>query len=623
VYSTIVELLRDRAQQHPDRVVFKFLKDGETEAGQMTYGDLDLKARAISAHLQPTYQPGDRALLVYNYDTALEFITAFCGCLYAGIVPVPNASPRNRYALTGLQARASSAGATLALTASSLLGNLKRQVATPEAPDVIRSLAWFQSDTLSVSTASNWKFPNLSAETLAFLQFTSGSTGLPKGVMVTHGGLLHNQQLLQLAFGHTEQCVGVGWLPLFHDMGLIGKVLQPLYLGTSSTLMSPLAFVQKPIRWLQAISRYQATTSGGPNFAYDLLCNQVNDEQLQQLDLSSWDVAFTGAEPVRAETLDRFATKFAPCGFRREAFYSCYGMAEAVLFISGGQKAEPPVIQWVSEDALEENRVVLTEPRHERSRSLVGCGHAWLDGQIIIVDPVEMTQCPPNSIGEVWIAGYGLGKGYWNQPEETERTFQAYLKDTGDGPFLRTGDLGFLKDGELFITGRMNDVLVFWGLNHYPHHIEQTVAECHPAFIPGSGAAFAIEVKGESRLVVVQELERSQRHSVTAEDVAETIRWQVFQKHFTDIYAIALVKPGGIPKTSSGKIQRRLCKTQFLDGRLDALSEWQSPQDERSDITTLIERYLNPMTHVQRLSAATKGRLRRFVAALTQPDESI
>ncbi|HHP7244707.1 MAG TPA: fatty acyl-AMP ligase [Elainellaceae cyanobacterium] len=611
---TLVDLLRDRAQGQPHKTAYTFLKDGETLAHSITYHELDHRARAIAAYLNATLSPGDHALLVYPYDAGIEFITAFLGCLYAGMIAVPSHAPRNRYAFSDLSGRLVSSGARAVLTPSALQAKLRQQFSNADNASSFKDVHWIVADAIPDEAASNWVAPNVDMDAVAFLQYTSGSTGTPKGVMITHRSLLHNQRLLQMAFGHTDASIGVGWLPMFHDMGLIGNVLQALYLGTSCILMSPIAFIQKPIRWLQVISNYRATTSGGPNFAYDLLCRQVSDRQRSQLDLSSWEVAFSGAEPIRAETLDRFAAKFAPCGFRREAFYSCYGMAEATLFITGGEKTLPPRICHIDEGALEKDQAIVTKASHPRSRAIVSCGHTWLDGKLAIAHPETLAQCALGQIGEIWVSSSGLGNGYWNQPELTQHTFQARLKDlqndTPDEPFLRTGDLGFINDGELFITGRLHDVLVFWGLNHYPDHIEQTVEACHSGFCANSGAAFAIPINGNNRLVVVQEVKRQDRNRIRAADVAEIIGWNVFDQHFIDVYSIVLVKPGGIPKTPSGKIQRRACRDKYLNGELEILDEWRSPHDAPHDISSMIRRYMNPMIHIKRYWATLRQHYR-------------
>ncbi|MGJ3250239.1 MAG: fatty acyl-AMP ligase [Elainellaceae cyanobacterium] len=614
---TLVDLLRDRAQGQPQKTAYTFLKDGET-LHSIPYHELDHRARAIATHLNATLSQGDRALLVYPYDAGIEFITAFLGCLYAGIIAVPSHAPRNRYAFSDLSGRLVSSGARAVLTPGSLQAKLRQQFGDADIAASLKDVHWIVADAVPDDAASQWIDPNIGMDDLAFLQYTSGSTGTPKGVMITHQCLLHNQRVLQMAFGHTDASIGVGWLPMFHDMGLIGNVLQALYLGTSCILMSPIAFIQKPIRWLQVISNYRATTSGGPNFAYDLLCRQVSDRQRSQLDLSSWEVAFSGAEPIRAETLNRFAAKFAPCGFRREAFYPCYGMAEATLFIAGGKKTRPPRICHIDEGALEKDRAIVTKASHPRSRAIVSCGHPWLDSKLAIAHPETLAQCAPGQVGEIWVSGSGVAHGYWNQPELTQQTFQAHLKDTLndtlddtlDTPFLRTGDLGFINDGELFITGRLHDALVFWGLNHYPDHIEQTVEACHPGFHANSGAAFAITVNGDDRLVVVQEVKREERNRIRAADVADIISWNIFDQHFIDVYGIVLLKPGGIPKTPSGKIQRRACRDKYLNGELDILDEWRSPLDTPCDISSMVRRYMNPMIHLRRHWAILKQRYR-------------
>ena len=321
--SNIVEILQKQAKIQPDKIAYIFLEDGESKEIKLTYQELDLKARAIADQLQKLVDPGARALLVYSYNAGLEFIAAFFGCLYAGVVAVPCHPPQNRLTIAEVQTRLVSADAEVILTDSSLFNKLKTKLSQVENS----KLHWLNTNKLE--NYASWVPPDLNQDSLAFLQYTSGSTGEPKGVMITHGCLLQNQEMLRLAFGHSEQTIGVGWLPLFHDMGLIGNVIQVVYLGASCVMISPVSFVQKPIRWLQAISKYKATTSGAPNFAYDLLCDRVKEDQLAQLDLSSWEVAFCGAEPVQAQTLEKFSRKFANSGFRKAAFFPCYGMAEA------------------------------------------------------------------------------------------------------------------------------------------------------------------------------------------------------------------------------------------------------------------------------------------------------
>jgi acyl-CoA synthetase (AMP-forming)/AMP-acid ligase II len=585
-YSTLVELLCDRAQKTPNQKAYAFLADGETESGTLTYGELDQQARAIAAHLQSRLLPGDRALLIYPYSAGLEFIAAFMGCLYAGAIAVTDNPPRNLDALRKLQERAASSGSTVFLTTLALWTQLESQL--PKSPEIaaqLSSLWGITTDTVSTCSA-DWQPPKLEADTLAFLQYTSGSTGTPKGVKVTHGNILYNERVIQTAFEHTEETVVVGWLPLFHDMGLIGNVLQPLYLGTPSILMSPMSLIQQPVLWLNAISRYRATTSGGPNFAYELLCQKTTPEQRSSLDLSSWDIAFCGAEPIRAETLEKFTRLFAPQGFRKEAFYPCYGMAEASLLISGSHKTDAPILRSINRAALEQHHIkVESSPA---AKTIVGCGHAWLDDQIVIVNPDTRQRCAADQVGEIWVSGPGVGQGYWQQEEATEHTFKGTLADTGEGPFLRTGDFGFLQDEELFITGRLKDMMILWGRNHYPQHIEQTVEQCHPTLRSNCGAAIAIEIEDQERLIIVQEVERTALRQFDAQAVIKAICRAVATNHMAEVHAVLLLKTGSIPKTTSGKVQRRLCRTKFLDQSLNAVAAWERPPEQQGTITDLM-----------------------------------
>lgn len=601
--SNIVEILQYQARSQGEKTAYIFLQDGANKEIRLTYQELDLKAKAIACQLRQLVASGSRALLVYPYGAGLEFITAFFGCLYGGIVAVPCHPPKNRLTTLEVQTRLESAEAEIVLTESSSLNQLSIKLAT-WGKETLHCL-----DTQKIELPGNtWTAPEISPETLAFLQYTSGSTGEPKGVMINHGCLMQNQEMLKQAFGHTSDLIGVGWLPLFHDMGLIGNVIQPVYVGGSCVIMSPVSFVQKPIRWLQAISKYRATTSGAPNFAYDLLCDRLTTEQLTQLDLSCWQVAFCGAEPVQALTLEEFSLKFASCGFKSTAFYPCYGMAEATLMMTGGDRAKAPQIKYLDEIALEQNKIVVAQQSQSKTKSFISAGFPWLDGRILIADLLTLKESEPDRIGEIWYSGSSVGQGYWQLPEQTQQTFEASFQGQ---KYLRTGDLGFMSEGELYITGRLNDVLVFWGLNHYPQHIEQTVEQCHLALKANSGAAFSVEVEGKPRLVIAQEIERTHRKSLVMEEVVEAIRWQVFQQHFIDIYGIVLLLPGRMPKTSSGKVQRGKCKAMFLDRSLAVWQEWYHQDVTSSDVTGLFQRYTNPLTYFKILSAIAKGKIRR------------
>ncbi len=571
--GNLVAVLCHRAERQPKRIAYTFLQDGETQGSDLTYEELDRKARMIAGQLQRYSAAGERALLLYPPGT--EYISAFLGCLYAGVIAVPIYPPRLKRATPRLQAIVKDSQAKYAFTTSQMFDRLvSRLDYTPE----LAALQWVKTDDLSEGLAETWTYSSIDPATIAFLQYTSGSTATPKGVMVTHGNLWHNQKMIQAAFNHEPNFTSVSWLPAYHDMGLIGNILHPLYLGSYCVLMSPLAFLQRPLSWLEAISHYKAHTSGGPNFAYELCLNKIPlaalDSLEEPLDLSSWQIAFNGAEPVRASTLKRFSTRFEPYGFRLESFYPCYGLAEATLIVTGGQKSAQPIVRSFQADALEQNQVVpVASPLTEDNvRQLVGSGQSLLQQEILIVDPVSHTPCLPDQVGEIWVAGASVAPGYWNQKEkeETARTFQAYLAGTKERPFMRTGDLGFLQNGELFVTGRLKELIIIRGRNHYPQDIELTAEKSHALLLSGSGAAFSVTVAGEEQLVVVQEVDRH-FHKYDLQEVAGAIRQAIAEEHGLLTYAVVLVKPRRIPRTSSGKIQRHVCHSRFLEDNLDAI----------------------------------------------------
>ncbi|VEP15655.1 Beta-ketoacyl synthase [Hyella patelloides LEGE 07179] len=435
------------------------------------------------------------------------------------------------------------------------------------------NVEWLASDRLSDVTEADWQEPKLDKEGLAFLQYTSGSTGKPKGVMVSHGNILHNSALINQYFGHTTNTHLLSWLPMYHDMGLIGCILHPLYGDFPVTLMSPEDFLKKPLNWLQGISKYKATTSGGPNFAYELCVSKITPEQMVNLDLSSWEVAFNGAEPIRAETLERFATTFGSVGFGANTFYPCYGMAESTLLISGASKNEPPVIKSFDIEALSQNKVV--KSFETNSQKIVGCGQIKFNQKVKIVNPETFISCGDREIGEIWVSSDSVAQGYWEQLDAIENTFRAYLADTKEGPFLRTGDLGFIEDGELFVTGRLKDLIIIRGRNYYPQDIELTVEKSHPALRSGCGAAFSVSKEDRERLIVVQEIERTYRNKLNIDEVINAIRQAVSEEQELTVHEVLLIKTASISKTSSGKIQRRKVKQKFIEDSLEIIARWQ------------------------------------------------
>jgi acyl-CoA synthetase (AMP-forming)/AMP-acid ligase II len=561
--TTIVEVLQARAAATPDATAFSFLADGAEEGPRLTFAQLDGRARAVAAALGDFAGPGDRALLLYA--PGLEFIPAFFGCLYAGVVPVPAYPPRPDRLAQSWEALGNitdDCWPTVVLTTRDLAAALWGAAAAPR----LAALPWVCTEVVDAARGDAWRGRPPDPGALALLQYTSGSTASPRGVRVTHRNLIHNQHLMREADGPDGRGVGVCWLPLYHDMGLLGGAIQAVFQGVPCVMMSPLGILQRPARWLHAISRYKARISGGPNFAYELCVDRVTDEQKATLDLSGWSVAILGGEPISHRTLDRFAAAFAPCGFRAEAFSPCYGLGEATLFVAG-RRPSAPAVRTVSAAALERGRVAEAEPGSPDGRSFVSCGTPWLDMQLIIVDPDALTTCPPGRVGEIWVSGPSVADGYWGRPEETERTFRAFLRDTGAGPFLRTGDLGFVADGELYVTGRLKDLLIINGRNHYPQDIEQTVQAVHPALRAGCGAAFETCRDGRPLLVVVQEVERRSRDLDPGRLLGD-VREAVAQRHAVHVHDLLLLEFGGLPKTSSGKVQRHRCRLGYQAGTL-------------------------------------------------------
>lgn len=570
--STFFDLLRDHAANTPSRNVYTFLQ-GDREIGSLSYESLDRRARAIAAHLQERGLEGQRVLLLYA--PGLQFIEAFIGCLYAGAIAVPAYPPepgRLERSLPRFQAIVDDAEATAALTTGPILGMFSAAAARFPA---LQKLAWLASDQMPDGAADSWRRPAATRDSLAFLQYTSGSTSMPKGVMVSHHNILINEQVIQEAFGHSSQSLIVGWLPFYHDMGLIGNILQPAYLGSSAYLMSPMEFLQRPIAWIQAISKYRAVTSGGPNFAYDLCVRKLKGAGELDLDLSHWKVAFNGAEPIRAESLRRFAEAFARYGFDSRAFFPCYGLAESTLFVTGVTRGEGAPIRAYDTDELQAGKAAPASaaPQPKPGRELVGSGHVFGDHECRIVDPQTRLPSAPGVIGEIWVAGPSVVSGYWRRPEDTVETFGAKLataEGPGDRTYLRTGDLGFFDGGELYVTGRRKDLIIIRGRNHYPQDIEETVQKAYPGLRPGCSAAFSVDVDGEESLVVVQEVGPTFDGNV--EQALAAIRRAIAQGHELQTHGVVLLKQGSLLKTSSGKIQRRGCKASFLAGTLEAVA---------------------------------------------------
>ncbi|MEM7353313.1 MAG: amino acid adenylation domain-containing protein, partial [Acidobacteriota bacterium] len=562
--ETLAEVLRHRAGEEPDRLAYTFLVDGEAEGGRLTFGELDTRSRRLAAVLLESATPGSRVLLLL--PPGLEFAVAFLACLNAGLVAVPAYPPRSPRALPRLRSIIEDSEPAIALTTAELGERTRRWWRRDGQPP---ALAWLNVEEAQGGALTADLLPRVAGDTPAFLQYTSGSTSTPKGVVVSHRNLVHNQELIRNACEHSARSVFVSWLPLYHDLGLIGNLLQALYVGASCVLMSPMAFLQRPMRWLEAISRYGATTSGGPNFAYELCRRKSSPAERQKLDLSRWRIAFNGAEPVRSDTLKRFAEAFAEAGFQRRAFYPCYGLAESTLMVSGGRPDGSPVIGYFDGEALEHDRAVPTLPEVAGSRALVGCGRVLGGQRLAILSGADGRRLKPGAIGEIVVAGGSVASGYWNRPEDTAQTFVSFPNAPDLGRVLRTGDLGFVHDGELFITGRLKDLIIVRGRNLYPQDVERTAESSHPELLADGGAAFSVEVEGEERLVVVHEMAR--RRQQQPQRVAESVRRAVAEEHEVQPWEVVLIRTGTLPKTTSGKVQRGVCRQQYLEGSLRLL----------------------------------------------------
>ena len=580
---TLVDLLRQRAIEDPDRTAFTYLSDGEHADTSLTYRELDRRARRMATLLQAHVEPGARVCLFY--PPGLEYIEALFGCFYAGMIAVPGYPPRSRRRLHRLEALVEDPERVVAMCPARVMSLMRPSL--DAAPESIRNLPWILSDRHD-EPGDTWSPPAVKTSSVALVQYTSGSTAGARGVMLTHENLLHNLDQIRCRFGLSGESRGVIWLPPYHDMGLIGGILQPVFAGFPCTVMAPTAFLQRPFRWLEAISRYRGTATGGPNFAYELCVRKIPPAEREKLDLSSWEIAFNGAEPVRPETMERFADAFADCGFRRRAFHPCYGLAEAGLMVTSGWPLAGAVAEAIRADALTQDRV---ETGDRATLQMAGCGSAVSGTTVRIVDPRSCEECPPDRIGEIWVCGPSVASGYWGRPEETAAAFRGKLAGDLEGKaYLRTGDLGYLRDGELFVTGRLKDLIILDGANYNPHEIEAAVEGCHVALRRGAVAAFGLAVDGSERLVIAHEIEP--RTEYPAGEVAAAVRRAVSDRSGLEVGALVLLKAGTIPKTSSGKIRRGACREAYLRGELEVVSEWQPAAlvtDERTQPRTEAE----------------------------------
>ncbi len=564
--SSLIKVFNYHLKYSPSKLVYRFLENGQEVSGSRTYQELYDRSHCIATHILSQVSPGDCVVLLY--PSGLDFIDAFFGCLLAGVIAVPSVPLGSKRHTTRLKHTVMDSGAKLFLTTDNLTTKSKAWFEDAVCSDI----PWLSTDIVT-HAIEDIVFPEINSDTIAFLQYTSGSTGTPKGVMVDHSNMTHNSQLIQECFHHTTASVGVGWLPIYHDMGLIGNILQPFYVGFEIILMPPTAFVQKPIRWLRAISKYKATTSGGPNFAYDLCIDKITKEDLKELDLSSWRVAFNGAEPIHSSTLDRFVDYFKEFGFKASAFLPCYGMAETTLIVSGVLYNSVPNRLIVNTTAFESGCIKpeATTVENPSLKKLISNGPVLGGLSVKIVDPVTLLECPDDQTGELWVMGASVAKGYWNNAKATEVSFGAYInhqEGQKDGPYLRTGDLGFLHEGEVYVSGRLKELMIINGANHYPQDIEHTIQLSDDALQAHCGGAFTIEDIGTTQLVVVQEIKRSHLKDLNHQKVITAIQQAVMVNHQLVLDSIVLVSPGRVSKTSSGKIRRLALQKSYLTEEL-------------------------------------------------------
>jgi len=614
--ETLTDLLRRRAEQFPARMAFVY-EDDRGQTVEWTYAELYQRSRAIAVWLTQRAAPGDRALMVY--PAGLDFIAAFFGCLYAGVLPVPATYPKPRRPLPRLDSIASDCAPRVVLTHSSVLDGLCLDQQSPS----VAKLAWEATNQIEVGFAEEFELLDRGGGDLAFLQYTSGSTSEPRGVMISHKNLLHNLETIRHGFEITpaesgdEVYKGVFWLPAYHDMGLIGGILTPIYIGGTSYLLAPTTFLRRPQRWLQLLSETRAQISGAPNFGYELIVPKTTADERASYDLSHWRIAFCGAEPIHPDTLHDFAAAFAPAGFHADAFYPCYGMAEVTLLVTGGRGPAALRTLTVDREQLRLHQVVQVENCHEQAQSLVGCGSTLDSQQIEIVDPQSGESRGEGCVGEIWVSGGSVARGYWNRESVNRETFQAKLDPRSEQTYLRTGDLGFRLDGELYITGRLKDIIIVRGRNHYPQDIERTATAAHVAV--GMGAAFSVEPDREEQLVVVHQVNREHRKT-DFDEVIRAMRTAIVEEHELDAQAIVLIRPVSLPITSSGKVQRQRCREQYLLGELQVVAEWTAeaiPRSSRTELATAPPEFLGSVLEAdpQQLRADIEVWLMRWLTA--------
>jgi acyl-CoA synthetase (AMP-forming)/AMP-acid ligase II/acyl carrier protein len=620
--GNIVEILRQRAVQIPTNVAYRFLPGKMEEVKELTYGQLDHRARAIGGWLMSTY--GKNFPIALLFPPGLEYVEAFYGTMYGGGIAVPLNPPASRNATARLEKVLENANCRVALTT---LAQLPRVVRARQQCPELSKIEFIPVETIHDNASSDWRDPCTDPESIVMVQYTSGSTESPKGVRLRDRNLFHNVSLMMQVSGLDQSDVGVSWLPHYHDMGLVAGILMPAFGGFPVVLLSPGGFLSEPIRWLDAISKYRATVSGAPNFGYEECVRRIREEEIDRIDLSSWRVAYCGAEPIRAGTLKSFEAAFARRGFRQKSFFPCYGLAESTLMVTGGPAESLPVVRWLSRIGLQGGYVIDVPAEGPDATSVLASG-ALIPGNKIIIANSEKVVCESGRVGEIWLAGPSVADGYWNSADATEEVFKGFLAETNDGPFLRTGDLGFVENEMLFVVGRCKDLIIIRGLNHFPQDIELTVERCHLSLVPGCGAAFSIDVEGEEKLVMVHEVDR---HLAKTEhqSVFESIVAGISKDHGIQVHVIALIKQSTIAKTTSGKVQRHRIRSEFLSNRLVVVAQWQASPGEgeqssrvRTTVTVDVPDF-NEGEEIERIIASELAHLLRIDINQVDPRRSI
>jgi acyl-CoA synthetase (AMP-forming)/AMP-acid ligase II/alkylation response protein AidB-like acyl-CoA dehydrogenase/acyl carrier protein len=618
-YPSIVDALSHWREVNPNKTAFTFLSDKGSKESDITFAELHRKVMAFASLLRAEQMEGQRIIIVL--PSGIDYAVAFLSCLASGAIAVPLYPPNGKRDWGRLRTVIEDCQPKAVMLNRSVSDRYRNEFSTVLSP---RDYRYFLVDELTLPAGNPATGFEIDPKRIAFLQYTSGSTGNAKGVMVSHENIMHNAHYMAAAMGNGMDSVDVSWLPFYHDMGLIGKVLQALSVGAHAVLMSPYSFLRNPICWLKAISDYKGTLVGAPNFAYDLCVDKVSESDIDSLDLSTLQVAYNGSEPIKATTMERFYQRFKRAGFRKEAFFPAYGLAEATLYVAGGPRHKLPVTLEVDRDSLNEGNVTAatlhpSSPDYaDRVQSCVSVYEPFPDQTVRIVDPTTWAVLPERRVGEIWVKSRSIARGYWNKRKETAETFQAYTTDTGEGPFLRTGDLGFFHDGHLYIAGRIKELVIVNGINHYPQDIEETVQSLSDNFRVHSGAAFGFE---DDKLAIIQGINRTKASPQELDDLISRIRQTVLQVHGISPSYVGLVSPGEIAKTSSGKIQRGFIRRRFLSGELPLLRSWKSDA-ARGELNS-VQLPAAPEKHVEAAPREERRPVERAAAASSAASSSV